>query len=112
MGMSTRAWYAVVGGGILVIIGLFAMRFPVYLDEFDQWGWQVKCGTGLSADLTQAGLTTNADHFVSDCETAVLLRRMWTVPLVVIGAYSFFATLLATALRSLREEALATTSGN
>lgn len=102
--MTKRAWYAVAGGGILVIIGLFALRFPVYIDDFDQWGWQVKCGSGLSADFAQAAAATNADHFVSDCETAVLLRRLWTVPLVVVGAIAFFGTLLGTALQSIREE--------
>lgn len=110
--MSRRAWYAVVGGGILVLIGLFAMRFPVYLADFDQWGWQVKCGSGLASDFAQAAAATNADSFVRDCETALLMRRLWTVPLVVLGAVAFVGTLLASALESLREETPARTAGN
>jgi hypothetical protein len=110
--VSERAWYAVAGGGILVIIGLFALRFPVYLDDFDQWGWQVKCGTGFGGDFAQAAAATNATDFVDRCGTALLVRRLWTIPLVVIGLIAFFGTLLATALVSMREELAAGASGN
>jgi hypothetical protein len=110
--VSQRTWYAVIGGGILVIIGLFALRFPVYLDDFDQWGWQVKCGTGFGGDLAQAAAATNASDFVERCGTALLVRRLWTIPLVVIGLIAFFGTLLTTALTSMREDLAADASGN
>ena len=110
--VSTRAWYAVVGGAVLVLVGLFALRFPVYLDAFDQWGWQVRCGTGLSADSSQAASATDAARFVPACDTAVLVRRLWSVPMVALGVVAFFGTLLATALRELRGDVPARATGN
>lgn len=34
--------------------GLLALRFPVFIDAYDQFGLQVKCGSGFTTDLTQA----------------------------------------------------------
>lgn len=101
--MTARSWYVVLGGAVLVAIGLFALRFPVYLDDFDQWGWLIKCGNGFDADFLQASQATNGTGFVEGCETAVLMRRLWTVPVVVVGAVAFFGTLLTSALASVRE---------
>jgi hypothetical protein len=101
--LSHRGWYAVIGGAVLVIVGLFALRFPVFIDDFDQWGWQIKCGTGFGADLSQAAAATNGTGFVDKCESALLLRRLWTIPMVVIGAIAFVGVLLASARESLRE---------
>lgn len=101
--MSQRAWYAVAIGVVLAGIGLFALRFPVYLDDFDQWGWHINCGTGLSGDLRQALAATNGTDFVADCHTALVVRRLWTIPLIIVGTVTFFGVLLASALQSLRE---------
>ena len=101
--MSRRGWNAVVGSVILLIIGLFALRFPVYIDDFDQWGWQVKCGTGFTGDFAQAAAATNGAHFIASCESALLLRRLWTIPLVAVGFIGFFGSLLASALSSMHE---------
>jgi hypothetical protein len=109
--LSHRNWYAVVGGAVLVLVGLFVLRFPVFIDDFDQWGWQIKCGTGLSTDLSQAAAATNGTGLVDRCETALLLRRLWTIPMVVLGAVAFVGVLLATALESLREEVPAHADG-
>jgi len=110
--LSHRGWYAVIGGAVLVIVGLFALRFPVFIDDFDQWGWQIKCGTGLGADLSQAAAATNGTGFVGKCDSALLLRRLWTVPMVVIGAIAFVGVLLASARESLREGLPAAADGN
>lgn len=101
--MSQRAWYTVTIGFVLAGIGLFALRFPVYLDDFDQWGFQINCGTGFSGDLHQALAATNGADFVARCDTALLVRRLWTIPLIVVGTVAFFGVLLASALQSLRE---------
>jgi hypothetical protein len=110
--LSRRGWYLAVGGAVMVVIGLFAMRFPVFISDFDQWGWQVKCGTGFTGDLRQAADATNGTHFVSSCESALLLRRLWAIPLVVVGAIAFIGMMLATALESLREAMPAPADGN
>ena len=64
---------------ILLCIGLFALRFPVFIDDYDQWGWQVNCGTGFTADLTQATAAVGDKNFVDQCETALIVRRLWTI---------------------------------
>lgn len=101
--MSKVQWYVIAIGAVFVFVGLFALRFPVYLDAFDQWGWQVKCGNGFSAQLYQAATATNGTHFVADCQSALLTRRAWTIPLVVVGSVGFFGVLMTSALSSMRE---------
>jgi hypothetical protein len=81
-----RAFYIGTVCVALIAVGLLALNFPVFLDAFDQYGFQIKCGTGYAADLSQAADTSGQHNFVDQCETALLLRRMWTIPLVVIGS--------------------------
>src|SRR4051812_50116704 len=69
----------------MVATGLLALNFPVYIDVYDQFGFQIKCGTGYFANLTQAAEASGGDY-VGQCETAVMLRRLWTIPLVAIGS--------------------------
>ena len=49
-----RAFYIGVLSVILIVVGLLALNFPVFIDAYDQCGLQIKCGTGFSSDLTQA----------------------------------------------------------
>ena len=69
----------------LIATGLIALNFPVFIDAYDQFGFQIKCGTGYFANLTQASEASGGDY-VGQCETAVMLRRLWTIPLVAIGS--------------------------
>ena len=78
-----RAFYFGVLGVAMIAAGLLALNFPVFIDAFDQFGFQIKCGTGFFTNLTQAE-AAGVDH-VGQCETAVMLRRLWTIPLIVIG---------------------------
>jgi hypothetical protein len=80
-----RAFYLGVLSVAMVATGLLALNFPVFLDAYDQFGFQVKCGTGFFANLAQAAEASNGDY-VGQCETALLLRRLWTIPLVAIGS--------------------------
>ncbi|WP_299557059.1 hypothetical protein [uncultured Mycolicibacterium sp.] len=97
--MGARGTYLAVAGALLIGIGLFALRFPVFLDSYDQWGWQIRCGTGYGADLTQA------DHAgaAGACRSALALRRAWTVPMVAVGALTLVGVTLVAATRSARE---------
>jgi hypothetical protein len=79
------------------------LNFPVFIDAFDQWGWQIKCGTGYSTDLTQATASTGGGNYVDQCETALLMRRLWTIPLVLIGAVVVIVVSVASAAASARE---------
>src|SRR6185312_3816774 len=71
---------------VLIVVGLLALNFPVFLDDFDQYGFQIKCGTGFATDLSQAAAAAGDHSYVDQCETAILVRRLWTIPLVLIGS--------------------------
>ncbi|MGZ6779626.1 MAG: hypothetical protein ACXVGO_11595 [Mycobacterium sp.] len=80
-----RAFYLGLLSVALIAVGLIALNFPVFIDVYDQFGFQIKCGTGYSTSLTQAAEATGGDH-VGKCETALLLRRLWTIPMIAIGS--------------------------
>jgi hypothetical protein len=80
-----RAFYIGVVCVVLAGVGLLALNFPVFIDAFDQYGFQIKCGTGYASDLSQAA-AAGAQTYVDQCQAALLMRRLWTIPLVVIGS--------------------------
>jgi hypothetical protein len=76
-------------GAALVGIGLLALNFPVFLNAYDQWGWQIKCGTGYDTNLMQAEIASQAtpqENFVDQCQSALAMRRAWTIPVALIGS--------------------------
>ena len=95
--MHHRLAYAGIVSAIVVAVGLFALRFPVFLDGYDQWGWQINCGTGYASELTQAAAAVGDENYVDDCETALLARRLWTIPFVAIGSIALLAVVVAAA---------------
>jgi H+/Cl- antiporter ClcA len=98
-----RLAYTGVVCGVLVVFGLIALNFPVFLDAYDQWGFQIKCGTGYATDLTPAAATVGQHNFVDECETALLVRRLWTIPLVAISGLVLLVVTAASAITSARE---------
>lgn len=81
-----RAFYIGVVCVALIAVGLLALNFPVFLDAYDQWGFQVKCGTGFASDLSQAAAAAGQHNYVDQCETALILRRLWAIPLGAVGS--------------------------
>ena len=81
-----RAFYLGVLSIVLIAAGLLALNFPVFIDAYDEFGFQIKCGTGFISNLTQAAAANGGDHYVEQCETALMVRRLWTIPLVAIGS--------------------------
>jgi hypothetical protein len=81
-----RAFYIGLVAFFLIVVGLLALNFPVFLDAFDQYGFQIKCGTGYITDLSQAASAAGQHNFVDQCETALLIRRLWTIPLAAVGS--------------------------
>jgi hypothetical protein len=81
-----RAFYIGVVCVALIAVGLLALNFPVFLDAYDQWGFQVNCGTGFASDLSQAAAAAGQHNYVGQCETGLMLRRLWAVPLVAVGS--------------------------
>ena len=79
--MTARQIVAGAVAAALLTIGLLALRWPVYLSDFDPWGVQVKCGSGFSADLAQTTFAGAADR----CQHALAVRRMWAIPLSALG---------------------------
>jgi hypothetical protein len=93
--MSTPRLLILMTGVLLLAVGLLALRFPVFLPDFDQWGFQINCGSGFGSDLTQAGTADSAGtHFVGQCHAAIAMRRAWTVPVAVAGALLLSTLLL------------------
>jgi H+/Cl- antiporter ClcA len=98
-----RLAYTGIVCGVLLIIGLIALNFPVFLDAYDQWGFQIKCGTGYITDLAQAADNVGQHNYVDKCETALLLRRLWAIPLVAVSGLIVLAVTVASAVASARE---------
>jgi hypothetical protein len=80
-----RAFYLGVLAVVLIATGLIALNFPVFIDAYDQFGFQIKCGTGYVASLSQAAAASGGDH-VGQCETALRVRRLWTIPMIAVGS--------------------------
>ena len=94
--MSTRRLLILAVGLSLLMAGLFALRTPVFLGDFDQWGFQINCGSGLRSAFSQATVAdSTGTHFVDRCATAVAVRRGWAIPLVVAGGLFLSALLIS-----------------
>ena len=91
-----RAFYLGVLGVVLIGAGLLALNFPVFVDAYDQFGFQIKCGTGFGADLSQAA-AAEGGNYVDQCETALMLRRIWAIPMVAIGSIVLAGVVLVAA---------------
>lgn len=84
--MTNRVSLIVFAAVMLLAGGLFALYLPVFIDAFDQFGWQVKCGNGFTTELTQASSAAGAAHnYVERCESALMARRLWAIPTAALG---------------------------
>jgi hypothetical protein len=102
--MVTRGWLIMLIGIALVAGGLVGLCFPVLLDSYDSWGFQVKCGNGYHAELVQAttddqqstaGAIRPATNYVHRCKSALAHRRAWLIPVAAVGALIFIPELAA-----------------
>jgi hypothetical protein len=89
-----------VAGIALAVIGLMALWFPVYLDQYDLYGVKVACGNGFNSNLNQAAQA----NLVTNCDTALLLRRAWAIPAIALGWLLVTGFLLAWVHRKPKEE--------
>lgn len=86
--MNRRQMFIGITGLLLAVIGLMALWFPVYLDQYDAYGIKVTCGSGWRSNLTQALYADGNDNtqaLVTRCDTALLVRRAWAIPSVALG---------------------------
>jgi hypothetical protein len=94
--MSTRRLLILAAGLLLLMTGLFALWTPVFLGDFDQWGFQINCGSGLHSAFSQAEMAdSTGTHLVDQCGTAIDVRRAWTIPLAVAGALFLSALVIS-----------------
>lgn len=98
--MSHRQFYLGITGLLLVLIGLAALWFPVYLGQYDQYGIRINCGNGLGFQLSQAPQAAPAA--TSQCGSALLIRRLWAIPAVAVG----WVLVCWVAIKWMREETL------
>jgi hypothetical protein len=98
--MARRHTFLGVAGLALALIGLMALWFPVYLDQYDLYGVKVTCGNGFSSNLNQGAQA----NLVTKCDTALLVRRAWAIPAVAIGWLLVNGFLLAWVHREPKEE--------
>lgn len=105
----TRGWLAALLGTALLVGGLVALCFPVFLGSYDRYGVQVKCGNGYHAELLQASLDDQESassvarpttSYVDQCHSAVAHRRAWLVPVACAGALILVPDLVAWARRA------------
>lgn len=82
--MSNRQLVLGCLGIVLIVTGLLALWFPVYLGQYDHYGMQISCGTGFSGGLSPAADGGGAG-LAAKCGTALLIRRIWAIPTAVIG---------------------------
>lgn len=71
----------------VIAVGVVALCWPVSLELYDRWGFQIICGSGLSGDYTQADTSGN----VAECRSAIWTRRAWAGSLAVLGAAGMVA---------------------
>lgn len=85
--MINRAPLIISAAVMFLAGGLFALYFPVFIDAYDQFGWQVKCGSGFTTDLTQASSAVGpaGNNYVDQCNHALMIRRVWTIPAAALG---------------------------
>lgn len=86
--MSKRGPWVFSTAIVALTVGIFALCLPVFIDAYDQYGWQVNCGSGFATDVTQASSADGQGHganYVDQCDNALLIRRAWAIPAAAIG---------------------------
>jgi hypothetical protein len=103
----TRGRVDMLIGALLLAGALVTLGFPVYLDSYDRWGVQLKCGNGYDSRLLQATVADQEQEkqsgpttsYVHQCNSALLHRRAWTLPVAGLGAVILVPELVAWARR-------------
>lgn len=98
--MTNRVPLTVFAAVALLAGGMLALCFPVFIDAFDQFGWQVKCGNGFTTELTQASsAAATARNYVEQCNSALMVRRSWAIPMAGLGGVTLTWQAAAAVLR-------------
>lgn len=98
---------------VLLLAGVIGLLVPVSVS--DGSGNSLGCGNAVAADLTAARNTNDKSvasipivnqlvphtDYVAQCETALGSRRVWTIPLTVVGILGVAGALLMRRERAL-----------
>jgi hypothetical protein len=116
----TRGWVDMLIGTILLAGALLALWLPAYLDTYDTWGVQIKCGNGYYSQLDsqimpattdnqdQARQSALATYYAGRCKSALAHRRAWAIPIAAVGALIVVPELVAWARGGTRSLAATT----
>lgn len=118
--MVNRGPLIVFAAVVFLAGGLLALRLPVFIEAYDQFGWQVKCGSGFGTDLTQASSAekkptgqkadagaprTSGNDYVGQCNDALMTRRAWAIPAAALGGLTLTWAAAAALSHDRRERA-------
>ena len=93
--LTTRRLLAMIAAALVLVIGVLGMWQSVYLSDFDRYGIKIRCGTGFVADFTQAEIADDGGgQHSKQCDSALLVRRAWAIPVSVLGVGSLVALAL------------------
>ena len=91
---------------VLLLAGVIGLLVPVSVSDGN--GGSMGCGNGIVTDLTAARNANDKSvasipivnqfvphtDYVAHCESSLSSRRMWTIPLTVIGLFGIAGALL------------------
>lgn len=94
-------------GAVLLLAGVIGLLVPVEVSNSN--GGTVPCGNGIATDLSGARAANDRNganipilneiiphtDFVAQCESSVSSRRMWAIPLTLLGIVAIAGPLVA-----------------
>ena len=78
----TLRWWILVVGVVLIAGGLTGLFIPVSVSDGSQG---VGCGSAAIEDASGAQSANGGSDLVLQCDNAVSNRRMWSIPMALIG---------------------------
>lgn len=93
-------------GAVLLLAGIIGLLAPVSISDGN--GHSIGCGNAVATDLSSARTANNNNmsnipilnqviphtDFVAQCQSSVGTRRMWSIPLAVVGIIAIGAPFL------------------
>lgn len=93
-------------GAVLLLAGIIGLLAPVSVSDGN--GHSVGCGNAVAMDLSSARSANNTNgsnipilnqviphtDYVAQCQSSVGSRRMWSIPLAVVGIIAIAAAFL------------------
>jgi len=97
----------IAAGAVLLLAGVIGLLAPVSISDGN--GHSIGCGNAVATDLSAARTANNNSvanipilnqvvphtDYVAQCQSSVGSRRMWTIPLAVVGLIAVAGALLA-----------------